>query len=228
MGRSPTSPKQSRWPWNWRRAGKEHSAIETPNFIDSANHGRARRQQRQATRLAGHKPRFQNRHDDAACRPVNSPCRQAPFHGGPGLALPVSMSTSPWITIAKVPWLTWRVGGIGNRRARLPSLFHYVLDVFDREVRPHDRLLIRRQRIPDPDEGAVCLGCNPGLPKIGAREAKGEAVRVLVEPSQGVHLVADALEAVNGPLGTPLSMRRSPIDGTHIPAKSTPAPAVRA
>jgi hypothetical protein len=48
-------------------------------------------------------------------------------------------------------------GGIGNRRTGLRSRPYCLLDVFDREVRPHDRLLMSRQRLPDADQTSVRL-----------------------------------------------------------------------
>jgi len=59
-------------------------------------------------------------------------------------------------------------------------------------------------RLPDADQGSVRLGRNPSLPEIRVRGAKGEAVYDLVELSQGVYVVADDLQVVNGHLGTPL------------------------
>ena len=68
-------------------------------------------------------------------------------------------------------------GGIGNRRAGLLGLLQCLLDVFDRDVRPHDRLFMRRQRLPDADQGPVGLGRNPGQTEIGVRGAERSCMR---------------------------------------------------
>ena len=57
-----------------------------------------------------------------------------------------------------------------------------------------------RQRLPDADQSSVRLARNTGLPEIGVRGTEGEAVHALVEPGQGLYLVADDLQVVNGPL----------------------------
>jgi hypothetical protein len=46
---------------------------------------------------------------------------------------------------------------------------------FDCEVRPHDRPLVCRQRLPDADQSSVRLSCNPGLPEIRNRGPKERA-----------------------------------------------------
>jgi hypothetical protein len=51
-----------------------------------------------------------------------------------------------------------------------------VLERIDRELGPHDRQLMRRQRLPDADQGSVRLGRNSGLSEIGVRGAEGEAM----------------------------------------------------
>src|SRR5262245_66681772 len=65
---------------------------------------------------------------------------------------------------------------IGNRRARLLGLLHRVLDVFDRNVGSHDRLLMGRQWLPDAHESSVRSSRDVRLPEIGVWRTKREAV----------------------------------------------------
>ena len=100
-------------------------------------------------------------------------------------------------------------GGIGNRRAGFLGLLQCLSDVFDRDVGPHDRLLMRRQRLSDADQGSVGVGGNPGQTEIGLLGAEGEPVHALVKLSHGVDVVADDLHVVNGHVG--ILSRSAPI-----------------
>jgi len=143
-----------------------------------------------------------------------SPVRRRPLPGssmtssarlvkGGGLALPESMFRAALDHDGKGAPLSLPGWGIGNNRAGVLGLLHSVMDVFDREVRPHDRLLMRRQRLPDADQRAVRLRRNSGLPKVGIWGTKGETVQALVQPNQGVNVVADNLQVVNGQRSIP-------------------------
>ena len=125
-----------------------------------------------------------------------------PVKGG-GLALPESMFHAALDHNGKGAPLSLAGWGIGNERAGVLGLLHSVMDVCDREVRPHDRLLMRRQRLPDADQRAVRVRRNSGLPKIWVWGAKGETVQTLVQPNQGVNVVADDLQVVNGQRSIP-------------------------
>jgi hypothetical protein len=100
---------------------------------------------------------------------------------------------------------------IGDRRAAFLGLPHSLLDVIDLEVGPDDRLLMCGQGLPDSHESSVSSSRNTCLPEIGVWGTKGETVQALVEPSQGVYIVADDLQIVNpnghllvAPFSTPL------------------------
>src|SRR5688500_15015847 len=55
---------------------------------------------------------------------------------------------------------------IGDGRAAFLGLLHGLLDVFDREVGPHDRLLMRGQGLPDAHQSSVRSCRDSGLPEI--------------------------------------------------------------
>jgi hypothetical protein len=57
----------------------------------------------------------------------------------------------------------WR---IGNSRAGLLGILHGLVEVFNLEIRPHDRPLMRRQRLPDADQRSVRLSRDTRLPKV--------------------------------------------------------------
>src|SRR5690348_11864530 len=78
--------------------------------------------------------------DRASCRVWNSV-----IHRCGGLALPESVFHVALNHDCKGAPLSLSGWGIGNGRAGVLGLLHCMLDVFDREVRPHDRLLMRCQ-----------------------------------------------------------------------------------
>ena len=84
--------------------------------------------------------------------------------------------------------------GIANGRAGVRGLLHCLLDVFDREIRPQDRLLMRRQGLPDVDQSCVRLSRNTGLPEIGVWGTEGKAVHALVELSHRVYIDISPIE----------------------------------
>ena len=93
----------------------------------------------------------------------------------------------------KRPPLSLSSRRIGNGRAVLLGLLHGLLDVFDREVTAHDRLFMRGEGLPNAHQSSVRSSRNPGQTQIRVWGTKGEAVHALVEPSQGVYVVADDL-----------------------------------
>ncbi len=68
---------------------------------------------------------------------------------------------------------------------------------------PPSRLLVRRQGPPDSDQRPVGLDGDTGVSEIGIRRTEREAMDVLVEPGQGVDVMADDLQIVNSHLETP-------------------------
>src|SRR5918996_124409 len=76
---------------------------------------------------------------------------------------------------------------IGNGRAGVLGFLHCLLDVFDREVGSYDRLLMRRQGLPNAHQSSVRSSRHTGLPKIGVWGTKRETVDALVKRSQGVY-----------------------------------------
>ena len=89
---------------------------------------------------------------------------------------------------------------IGDGGAVFLGPLHGLLDVFHREVRPQARVFVRGQGLPDAHLSSVCARRHTGLPEIGVGGTKGQAVKALIEPRQGVYVVADDLQVVNGHL----------------------------
>src|SRR5687767_8803571 len=104
---------------------------------------------------------------------------------GSGLLLPESVLHVALDHDGKGSPLSLPRRGISDGRAVFLGLLDRQLDVFDREIGPYDRLLMRGQRLADAHEGSVRLSRDAGLPEIGVWGPKGETVHALVEPRKG-------------------------------------------
>jgi hypothetical protein len=70
--------------------------------------------------------------------------------------------------MAKVPpLLSQSSRGIGDSRAMFLGLFHSLLDVFDRDVGPHDRVLVCGEGLSDAHQSPTCSSRNSEVPEIG-------------------------------------------------------------
>ena len=107
--------------------------------------------------------------------------------------------------------------GIGNGRPGVFRLLRGLLDVFDREVGSDDRLLMRRQGFPDAHQRSVRARSDTGLTEIRVWGTKRESVDLLVQRSQGVYIVADDLEVLNGHLEIlPCAGEQRSIELSHV------------
>src|SRR5579885_1808876 len=93
---------------------------------------------------------------------ITPPSVPGVFLGG-GLALPESVFHVALDHDCEDALVALPGRGIGNRRAGFLGRFYCLLDVLDREVRPHDRLLMPRQRLSDADQSSVRSGRDTGL-----------------------------------------------------------------
>jgi len=116
------------------------------------------------------------------------------------LALPECVFHASLNYDGKGPPLSLSGRRIGNGSAVFLGSLHGLMDVFDREVGPHDRVLMRGQGLSDAHQRSVRSSRNTGLPQIWVWGTKGETVHALVEPSQRVYVVADDLQIVNDSL----------------------------
>jgi hypothetical protein len=62
---------------------------------------------------------------------------------------------------------------------------------------------MRRQRLADANQSSVRSSRYTGLPEVGVWGTERETMHALVERSQGVYIVADDLQVVNGHLKIP-------------------------
>jgi len=106
------------------------------------------------------------------------------------LGLPESVFHAPLDDDCKRTTLSLSGRRIGDRRAAFLGLPHSLLNVTDLEVSPNDRLLMSGQGLPDSHESSVSSSRNTGLPEIGVWGTKGETMQALVEPNQGIYIVA--------------------------------------